>query len=165
MRSAERTCTRRSFAALVLVFALAPLAGMGGCAHFGGGFESPEVFLVGLRALPGGTLEQRFEIDLRLLNPNDTDLELDGIDVTVALNGARLTRGVTGETVSIPRLSDGLVTLTATTTVFDLVNQIMAAGSSTTLDYELRGRVFLANSVRRLHFEKAGQLIPESLGR
>ena len=160
----DRTTPRlhRCFASLALTIAL---VGISGCAHFGGGFEAPEVFLVGLRALPGGTLEQRFELDLRLLNPNDTDLELDGIDVTVSLNGARLTRGVTGDAVVIPRLSDGLVTLTATTTVFDLVNQILAAGSTSTLDYELRGKVFLANSLRRLHFEKSGQLIPESAER
>ena len=148
----------RSFSTILLTLCLA------GCAHFGGGYEEPEVFLVGLRPLAVDSLEQRFEVELRILNPNETDLEIDGIDVTVELNGARLTRGVSGAPLTIPRLSDDTITLLATTTVFDLVNQIIRSPAAQTFEYELRGKVFLANSPARLSFSKVGQLIPESVG-
>ena len=42
---------------------------------------------VGLRPLPGGALEQRVEVQLRVLNPNDRELEIDGVDFTLEING------------------------------------------------------------------------------
>ena len=55
------------------------------CASLGG-VEPPEVSLVGLEPLPGGALEQRFAVELRVLNPNERELRVDGIDFTLEVN-------------------------------------------------------------------------------
>lgn len=122
------------------------------------GMEPPEVSLVGLEVLPGGSLEQRFAVELRVLNPNERELRVDGIDFTLEVNGSRLTRGVSSQEVTIPRLGEALLTITATTTVFDLLRQAMNATEATELTYELYGRVFVANSPASLSFSRSGRV-------
>lgn len=128
-----------------------------GCASLSG-LEAPEVVLVDLQPLDGEALEQRFEVRLRIINPNDRDLAIDGVDFTLDVNGSRLTRGVSNEAVTVPRLGDAVVSVTATTTLFDLVRQVVKAPYRKNIDYELRGRVFLAHSPARLTFERQGTI-------
>lgn len=129
-----------------------------GCAHLYYNLEPVEVFLVGLRPLPSELFEQRFEVDFRVLNPNDQDLLVDGVDFTLEVNGTRLSRGVSGEELVIPRFEEQLLTLTATTTVFDVFRQIMSAAQSSEVHYELYGRIHLANSPLSLDFHRSGLL-------
>ena len=57
---------------------LAALLALGACARLGEA-EPLRVHLADIRLLPGGLLEQRFQVELRLGNPNDFDLALDGL--------------------------------------------------------------------------------------
>ncbi|MDJ0785309.1 MAG: LEA type 2 family protein [Myxococcota bacterium] len=147
--------TRRALAPLLLLLLTVP-----GCASLGSRFEAPEVFLIGLAPLPGGALEQRFLVQLRVLNPNDTALEIDGVDFTLDVNGARLTRGVSSERLTIPRLGEGVVQVTATTTLFDIFRQLLIVSDRTDLDYELRGRILRPGVRGSLRFERSGTLQP-----
>jgi LEA14-like dessication related protein len=122
------------------------------------GMEPPEVSLVGLEVLPGGSLEQRFAVELRVLNPNERELHVDGIDFTLEVNGSRLTRGVSSQEVAVPRLGEALLTVTATTTVFDLLRQALNATEARELTYEIHGRVFVANSPASLPFSRSGRV-------
>ena len=146
---------RLRFAPLLLLCLLLP-----GCASLGSRMEAPEVFLIGLAPLPGGALEQRFLIQLRVLNPNDTALEIDGVDVTLDINGARLTRGVSSQRVTIPRLGEGVLQVTATTTLFDIFRQLLIIGERSDLDYELRGRILRPGVRGSLRFERSGTFRP-----
>lgn len=139
------------------------IAAITGCAGLTGGLTPPEVTLIDLRPLPGGNLEQRFEIQLRILNPNDVALSSDGVDLELNLNGKRFARALSAESFSVPRLSDGTVTLVATTHLLDLFRQAVALPESGGLDYELQGKVFLADSPRSLRFSREGSLVPDSL--
>ena len=133
---------------------------LAGCAGMGQQVEPPEVFVVGLEPLPGGNLEQRFRIDLRLQNPNDFDLEIDGLDFHLDLNGARLTRGLSDEVVRIPRLGEAVVEVSATTTVFDLVRQLVDVPSLEGMEYEVSGRLFLSDPPRGpVEFQRSGRLM------
>ena len=71
--------------------------------------------MVDLHPLKGGKFEQRFRIELRVQNPNDFELEIDGLDFELDLNGTRLTRGLSDEAVTIPRLGDAIVAVSADT--------------------------------------------------
>ena len=122
--------------------------------------ESVEVSLVGLRPLPSDVFEQRFELSLRVLNPNDRDLEIDGVDVILDINEVRLARGVSSGTWRLPRLGEEIVTLTTTTTLFDLFRQAMAAPEADALHYALHGKLFVSGSPRRISFVKEGTLLP-----
>lgn len=102
---------------------------------------------------------------VRVLNPNDVALSVDGVDLILDINGRRLGRAVSSEPFSIPRLSDGVVVLVATTHWLDVVHQIAALPRADDLEYALHGRLFLADSAGWLGFEQEGSLLPESLPR
>ena len=142
---------------------LAALAVVGlavaGCAGIGQQIEPPEVFVVGLEPLQGGNFEQRFRIDLRVQNPNDFELEINGLDFELDLNGIRLTRGLSNQVVTIPRLGEEIVPVSATTTVFDLVRQVVNAASLEGVEYEVRGRLFLSNPPHgSVEFHRSGRM-------
>jgi len=160
----QRPFSRISRLGVLALLACAAFAS--GCATLAYDWEAPEVFLVGLEPVSdgeGGPLETRFAISLRVLNPNDRDIDLDGLDFTLDVNGRRLARGISSDGATIPRLSEGVVTIIATTTLFDLLNQAIGMSSNQALDYQLNGRVYLANSLGRLNFERTGRFDGSSL--
>ena len=142
--------------------AIAMLLALGGCASMGTRLEPPDVTLVRIEPLPSTALEQRFEIEVRIVNPNNVPLSGDGLDITIELNGKRLTRALSPDNFTIPRLGDDTVRLTGTTTLFDLFRQAVSLPEDGRLDYRLVGRVSLADSLGWLKFSREGSLMPEN---
>jgi len=144
--------------ALVLALCAATLVG---CASLGVGGEPVEVQLVSLTPLPSTAFEHRLRVDLRLRNPNNQAYEIEGLRFVLDVNGSRLASGVSSETATLPRLGEVVVPVTTTTSLFDLVNQILAFGQQPQpqFSYELRGKVFLKNSWGSIAFERHGSQI------
>ncbi len=90
---------------------------LAGCAGLGRQFEAPEVQLVQFRPLPSEGFEQRFAMKLRVLNPNDKALELDGLYYTVKLQGHKVVSGVSSQLPTIPAYGEGTVELEAATSL------------------------------------------------
>jgi LEA14-like dessication related protein len=127
--------------------------------------EAPEVQVTGLTLLEAepGSMEQRFLVSLRLTNPNNRSIVIDGLDFELDVNDRRLARGVTGERFELPRLGEAHTNVIVSTSLFDVLRQVMALGSRRegTLDYRLRGRLHLGSGlVRTLPFDHRGQLTP-----
>lgn len=155
LRSTNRPSPVR-FAALLLI---AALCGLSACASFGTRLDPPDVSLIGIEPLPSeGNLEQRLLLRLRVANPNDRALVFDGVDLALDLNGQRLGRALSNERTSIPRLSDEIVELTATTSLFSILRQILSLPEQDGIDYALHGRISLAASAGWLRFDREGRL-------
>jgi LEA14-like dessication related protein len=137
------------------VLAAVALLLVGACA--GVAPVAPQVRLVDLRLLQSSLFEQRFEIDLRIGNPNDFDLPLDGLTFDLAVNGADFARGFSDQRVTVPRLGEGTVTVIATTTLIDVVRQMKLLAERGDLAYRLGGIVYLDSLARRsLPYESEG---------
>ncbi len=152
--------SRRGRGALAAVGAAALLA-VGGCASLGVGAEPIEVNLVGLTPLPSTAFEHRLRVDLRLRNPNPRAYRIDGLRFRLDVNGRRLASGQSELDVELPRLGEVVVPVVTTTTLLDLVHQILVLGARSeteqqAFDYDLRGRVFLSGSWGGLDFERSG---------
>lgn len=129
---------------LVLTWlAAAGLAWGLGCASFGTVLEPPGVTVVNIEPLSTTGFEQRFQVDLRLSNPNERPLEVDGLRFDLEVNGQRLARGQTGTAVTVPRLGDAMLSVEATTTILDVFKQVMAMQTAKGIRYRVTGRVFL----------------------
>jgi len=157
-RSTTRSKLPRSGLVLGLALVAATLAG---CASLGGGSEPIEVQLVSLTPLASTAFEHRLRVDLRLRNPNNRAYEIEGLRFVLDVNGNRLASGVSNESATLPRLGEVVVPVTTTTTLFDLVNQILAFGQQTQphFEYQLRGKVFVKHSWGGLDFERHGSEI------
>ena len=132
-----------SRATLARLLPMAALALSFGCASFGSLMESPEVSVVNLEPEAASGFEQRFKVDLRITNPNERPLEVDGLRFELDVNGQRLARGQTGDSVSVPRLGDAVISVSATTTLLDVFRQVWAAQKAKGVRYRVSGRVFL----------------------
>ncbi len=130
--------------------------------------EPPRVSLADIRLLPSGLLEQRFELDLRITNPNNVDVPLDGLSFNLVLNDAQFADGVSNPAFVVPRLGDVVVPIEARTTLLHVVEQVIALADAQALTYRLQGTAFLRGIARdTIPFESEGalRLAPESLRR
>lgn len=133
-----------------------------GCANLAR-LEVPEVQVTSLQLLEStpGSLEQRFAVGLRLINPNNRSILLDGLDFELDVNGQRLARGVSDEPFELPRLGEAETRVVVTTSLLDILRQAVGLSSRRdgSLDYRLRGRLHLGEGfVRTVPFNHFGTL-------
>lgn len=125
--------------------------------------EPPEVHLADISPAETTAFEQRVRLTLRMINPNNVDLSFEGLHFEMALNGEPFTRGVSNQSYTLPRLGEGTLVVTTTTTLLDVLRQAgaLSRNPQASFPYVLRGRIFLTDPVRReVDFERGGQLGP-----
>ena len=130
---------------------------MVGCASWFLKGEPPEVLVTNVTPLEATSFEQRLLIDLRIRNPNDFDLLVTGIDFTLNLNGKRLARGLSNKDITVPRLSDAVVSVQTSTSTFDVVRQLLSFSRKQDLSYDITGLLHLKDG--RLPFDNSGILL------
>lgn len=149
---------------LLRLVALSLLSLAAGCASIAS-LEAPEVQVTNLRLLEPapGSLEQRFAVGLRLINPNNRAISVDGLDFELELNDRRLARGVTSDAFELPRLGQADTVVVVTTSVFDVLRQAvdLAGRQQAPMDYRVHGRLHIGRGfVRSIPFNHRGRLIP-----
>lgn len=123
--------------------------------------EPPNVTLADLRPRGMTVFEQQYDIALRIQNPNDRALAINGLNFTVDLNGKEFARGVGNEKTIIPAFGDGLIHLTVTSSTFDWIRQLERFGKNQDKDftYALSGSLYLDNAGgHKLPFTRSGTL-------
>jgi len=124
------------------------IALLSGCATLSGG-DGPNVRVVGMEALPSEGLEVRFELKLRVQNPNETPLIYDGMSVRLDLDGRGLASGVSNISGEIPRFSDAVLTVPVSISAFSVVRQLLAradamgeeGATNQPIAYSLKGKL------------------------
>lgn len=124
--------------AAALLLALA--AALCGCAAMT--MKSPEVTLSNVTIEEFGLLEQRLGLKLRVMNPNDSDLAIEGVSFEVDVNGQSFAKGVSNKAVTVPRLGEALLDLSAVSTLGSLLRQLgdLAKGGRESVEYRVHGR-------------------------
>lgn len=141
-------------APILLLLSLAVAA----CTGFRGA-EPPDVSLSDVRWLGGGLLEQQLQVALRIGNPNNFDLALEGFTFRLHINKVPFANGYSNKTVTVPRLGEAVVTAVATATTFELLRQALALEPDTGVAYTLSGKAFLRGEAGRgIPFERSGRL-------
>ena len=141
-----------------------------GCASLRPSLESPRISLVSVTQQPSsGDMETAFQLELRLINPNDISLNLKGIDCRLEINDSTIASGVSNERMELPALGTLIYPLTVYASASDfiiLMVRLMADSRRSPEDmeliYSLRGRVFLADGMpglNMLRFSSEGDLL------
>ncbi len=131
-----------------------------GCASWLMKGEPPEMLVTNVTPLEETACEQRLQVDLRIRNPNDFDLLATGIDFTLNLNGKRLARGLCNTAITIPRLSDTVVSVQTSTSTFDVVRQLLSFSEAKGLSYGITGRLHLKDG--RMSFDNSGIILEKA---
>jgi LEA14-like dessication related protein len=98
-----------------------------------------KVNLVNITPASSGVFEQRFIVDLRLSNPNDFAIPLDGLSFEMNVNGEYFATGLSNQRVTIPRLATAVVSVETTANSFDLIRQILNAVQVGAVEYSIKG--------------------------
>ena len=138
-----------------------------GCAALPQKAEAPRVSITAIDIVDAGVLEQRYQIKLRVQNPNDFDFVIKGIQFEIKLNGQSFVTGVSGNTVNVPRFSSAVLDLEAVSTLASLARQLqeMAENKTPAASYGITGKVHLAQPAISLPFHEEGEIkLPWSVG-
>ena len=118
--------------------------------------EQPEVLVTNVSPLESTPFEQRLIVELRIRNPNDFDLQVTGLDFRLDVNSQRLARGLGNKAVTIPRLSDAVVSVETSTSTLDVLRQVLGLHQRQELTYRISGVLYHKDG--RLPFDNTGVL-------
>lgn len=142
---------------------LAMVLAMFGCVTMFSGMEAPEIEVINILPLESeGMFEQRAQVDLRIINPNNVDLHITGVSFHLDVNGSPFIRGVSNKALTIPRLGDAKTSIIVSTTVLDIFRQVMALNRTQNLDYAISGKLYLGgDGIHSVAFKHTGELKPD----
>lgn len=155
---------RRSFICRLL--AGGGLLVLAGCAGLPFGLEKPDVSIAGIRLLDGNLIEQRFVLTLRITNPNNVDIPLEGLNFDLDLNGKPFAKGLSNRPLVVPRLGEASMDVTVATGLNGWLRLLGEVGKgSDKADYRIRGRLVTGN-LGGFDFDRHGQVdLARLLGR
>ena len=142
---------------LALTFVIVMLAA---CSTLNPYREPLRVNLVAIQPLDMTLLEQRYALRVRIQNPNESELAVNGVSFDLELNGQDFAHGVSADPFLVPGFGEQVVTVNVVSTLFAVVRQVqeLQAGQLTSLQYRLSGRLSLAKGLARVPFERTGEL-------
>jgi len=140
----------RSVPVLLLAVALS------GCALFVPKLQTPSLSIVDVEVLRANLMEQQLRVRMRVQNPNDRILPIQGLSYTVYLGGQEFATGVSDASFVVPALGTAEfnmdVTANAAGALFSILSQRGQA-----IDYHMKGRVELTHGwLRSIPFEESG---------
>jgi len=139
----------------------AVVAGLVACVGLGTKLETPRVSFVGIKALEASLFEQRLEVRLRVQNPNQRELPVNGLDIEVELAGEPFAHGVSAREFTVPANGeaefDMIVNANAATALLRIAGGDRKSREA--IDYRLKGKLSTRlGLLRSIPFEESGTL-------
>ena len=125
----------------------------------------PEISLIGVQPIGSQGLEPRLRLEFRVLNPGRKPLTVQGVDLSLALNGVDIARGVSHRGFTVPAFGETVASLDVSASVLTLVRVLVDLPDAQTLRYALDGRLHLAGFPRSVPITRSGSIDASDLGR
>jgi LEA14-like dessication related protein len=148
-----------------LVFLAVLTLMLNGCAGLFGA-DPLRVNVAGIEPIQGQGLEMRFNLKLRVQNPNNSTINFDGVSLDLELNGKPFASGVSDQRGTVERFGETVITVPLTVPAFTAVRQAVAfagAAQSGQIPYTLRGKL-ASGLTGTTRFIDQGTLSLSSLG-
>jgi LEA14-like dessication related protein len=124
-------------------------------------FEVPHVNIVSMTPKEMAVFEQKFDVQLRIQNPNDMELGVKGLRFDIELNDREFANGMSGQRITVPRFGSEIVDVEVFTTLGSFLRQVQGFGASAgnKVRYRLKGTAFVeAPSTFKAPFEEHGEI-------
>ena len=141
------------------------MVGLAACSALTSKPESPRVTLVGLKLVSVELLEQRYQVSLRVKNPNAFELPVRGIDFRLDINSQAFADGVSSQPVDVPAYGENVIELEVSSNLLQVFRQFQLLQESESPGFEYRISGSMATGVygQKLPFDVSGELqLPES---
>ncbi len=104
-------------------------------------------------------LEQRLRVRMRVENPNDRSLPIQGLSYTVYLGGQEFATGVSDASFVVPALGTAEFNMDVNANAAGALFAILSKPHGQGIDYRMKGRVELTHGwLRSIPFEQSGSL-------
>jgi LEA14-like dessication related protein len=131
--------TRNYILILILIFILISSA----CAIMTKHLEPPTIEIAEIKIKKLKPLEAIFNVQLRVLNPNDLSIIVKGLSCDLEINNVHLATGVSNTTTQIPALGTTTLSLEVNSSILDLTKSIITLSDNEISKYKIKGRVLL----------------------
>lgn len=124
-------------------------------------YDDPEVEVVGLRPLPSSGLEARFELSLRVVNPNPVGLDLQGIYYELYVEGSKLLSGANSNSAIIPAYGETTLAIEASASMlgsFTLIQKLLNEPPENGIGYVLKAKLSVANWPMAIRIQREGRI-------
>jgi LEA14-like dessication related protein len=103
--------------------------------------------------------EQVFDMELRVMNPSDKELVINGLVFDLEVNGQPFARGVSNQGFTVGPFASHVLQVEAITTLANLLRQIVQAqkGEFSGFTYRLKGHFYSHSSTLRIPFDESGE--------
>jgi len=132
-----------------------------GCTALQPGYETPVVSITSFKTIPTKEIIPQFEINLRIVNPNRSPLDLKGISYTISLEGHKVMTGVSNKLPMIEAYGEGDVSLTASMDLFRSINfftDLMKSQNINNISYSLKAKLDAGSLHPLIYTTKKGQI-------
>ena len=138
---------------------LMAFSGLAGCTGLFRTLERPRINIANITAREVKVFEQVFDLELRIQNPNDLSLEINGLAFELEVNGKRFATGVSNQNVTVDRFSSAVIHVEAITTLWGFLRQIAEYQQTRTpcVTYRLKGSIYSGSPSVRLPFDDSGE--------
>lgn len=106
--------------------------------------DPPRVSVAGIEPLQGEGMEMRFNVKLRIQNPNASTLSYQGILVDLLVDGRRIATGLSNEPGSVPAYGETVYSLPVTVSTLNVIRQfidIAQQAPKPDIRYEIKGKL------------------------
>ena len=131
-----------------------------GCATLQSDFDPPVVNVTSIRALPSEDLSPKFEIGLKVINPNRDPIDLHGIAYNLILEGHKILTGVSKDLPTIDGYSEGEVTLNATANLLNSIGLFadLVKSEREAINYTLEAKLDFGGFHPTIRVEEQGKI-------
>lgn len=128
--------------------------------------ESPRVSLSSLALEKTTGFETVLQAQLRVVNPNDRQLDIRGVDCALDVNGTEVAYGVSNASVSVPAMGSTTVPITIYSSAVGIARAFAGVPLRGEARYRLKGKVRLDNAgwlLSQLPFKSEGEVTLKDL--
>ena len=149
---------RFNFWVLVLFF-------LSGCAGMQTGYDTPTVSLTSFRLIPGESIVPKFEIGLRIINPNRDALEFDGLFYNITIEDYKILSGVANELPIVEGYGEADILLDASVDVLGGAKLLQSLINSPkdSFHYGFNAKLDLGSLKPPLRISEQGEFTPRGL--
>lgn len=156
--AAPTTTVRVAARPIAAALIAAGLAMAAACSMFKPKFEPPRLSVASIELGRVDLLAQQLKVRMRVENPNDRVLPVEGLSYTLEVAGEEAASGVSSASFTVPALGEAEFDMEITANLAGTVLRLLSRGSrSDRIEYHIVGKVRLSHGLRRsVPFEERG---------
>jgi LEA14-like dessication related protein len=131
------------------------------CATVQSDIDPPKISIANIEPKDVAVFEQVFDVRLRIQNPNDQELGINGLKFDIELNEKEFGNGMSGQQVTVPRFGSEMVNVEVITSLGSFLRQFQELNKSGVgkVRYRLKGTAYVVSpSSFKLPFDEKGEV-------